>query len=136
MEGGKNSKSIRKSPLLLKKWEYVLQFVLGSFHKLRLHFLALNYNKQILWFLLFSAKEKSIIKYKWNDIWTDCNVNDMKKWWNTKGRHCFNSTDILQGENFWGVLKEFLSNLQNSWQEKLENNSNQMKVWCLDRLNS
>ena len=36
---------------------------------------------------------------KWDDVWTDCNIEDLNIWWNRFGRHCdhIKSKKTLQG---------------------------------------
>ena len=40
-----------------------------------------------------------IMDKKWDDVWTDCNVEDLNSWWNHFGKHCshIKSKEILQG---------------------------------------
>ena len=42
---------------------------------------------------------RKIMDTKWDDVWTDCNVEDLNSWWNHFGKYCshIKSKEILQG---------------------------------------
>ena len=45
------------------------------------------------------SRNRLIMRKKWDDVWTYCNVEDLKNWWNHFGKHCshIKSEETLQG---------------------------------------